>query len=49
MVCLTTRTIEQKTVLELGPEDHGLYFQSRTALLLHLVLLGPLKGKVGGT
>jgi len=29
-------------LLDLSQEDNGLYFQSKTALLLHLVLSGSL-------
>lgn len=43
MVLLTTGTIEQN--LDVCLEDTGLYFQIKAAPLLHLVLLGPVKGK----
>lgn len=48
MVCLnisiTEKKKKKKKLLGLSPDDHSLYFQSKT-VLLYLLLLGPKKGK----
>lgn len=46
MVCLNVSITEKKMLLALSPNDHSLYFQSKTAVL-NLLLLGLIKVRAG--